>query len=224
LTGHTRPNDWYIIGGHYDAVSEDSQTAAPGAEDNGSGCAGVLEMARIFTANPPDATVLFICYSAEEQELRGSRDHVGDLDASGDLTKVQTMLNLDMIGFTSDDDLDCLLETEPFADFLLDVFEDAALQFTSLSIVTDLAACCSDHKPYLDEGVPALLTIEADWFEYPYYHTTNDLPEHITIAMGREILRMNVAAMAQMIGAPEPPIFSDDFEDGSTAAWSESVP
>jgi len=224
LDGQTRPNDWYIVGGHYDSISQDPQVAAPGAEDNGSGCAGVLEMARIFTANPPDATTLFICYSAEELGLHGSYDHVDGLIASGNLAKVQTMLDLDMLGYTSDADLDCLLETDPFADFLLDIFEDAALQFTSLRIVTNLAACCSDHRPYLDAGVPALLTIENDWSEYPYYHTVNDLPQHLTIAMGREILKMNVAAMAQMIGAPDPPVFADGFESGDTSTWSATVP
>ncbi len=89
-----------------------------------------------------------------------------DLIAAGNLDNVQTMLDLDMIGFTSDADLDCKLETDPFASFLFDVFEDAALQFTTLRLLTDLNACCSDHQPYLEAGVPALLTIEADWFQY----------------------------------------------------------
>jgi Zn-dependent M28 family amino/carboxypeptidase len=224
LVGEKRPDDWYIIGGHYDSRSQDPQVSAPGAEDNGSGCAGVLEMARVFTASPPDATTLFICYSAEELGLLGSLDHVAGLIASGDLAKVQAMLDLDMIGYTSDGDLDCLLETESFAAFLLDVFEDAALEFTSLRIETDTSACCSDHKPYLNAGVPALLTIENDWFEYPFYHTINDLPQHLTIAMGREILKMNVAAMAEMIGAPDLLVFGDTFESGDTSAWSEIFP
>ena len=181
-------------------------------------------MARIFAANPPDATTLFICYSAEELGLLGSYEHVDELIAAGSLSNVQAMLNLDMIGYTSDIDLDCKLETDPFATSLFDVFEDAALQFTSLRIVTDDDACCSDHKPYLQAGVPALLTIENDWFQYPFYHTVNDLPQHLTIDMAREILKMNVAAMAQMIGAPEPPFFTDGFESGNTSLWSETVP
>ena len=224
LTGRTRPEEWYIIGAHYDSISQTPQVAAPGAEDNGSGCAGVLEMARIFAANPPDATTLFICYSAEELGLLGSYDHVDDLIDASTLNNVQSMLDLDMIGFTSDSDLDCKLETDPFASFLFDVFEDAALQFTTLRLLTDLNACCSDHQPYLEAGVPALLTIEADWFQYQWYHTVNDLPEHLTIDMAREILKMNVAAMAQMIGAPDPPFFTDGFESGDTSAWSVAVP
>ena len=224
LTGKVRPDEWYIIGAHYDSISQNPQVAAPGAEDNGSGCAGVLEMARIFTAHPPDATIFFICYSGEELGLLGSKDHVDDLIAAGDLDKIQTMLNLDMIGYTSDADLDCKLETAPFANFLFATFEDAALQFTTLRILTDESPCCSDHDPYLDEEVPALLTIENDWFQYPFYHTVNDLPEHITIAMGREILKMNVAAMAQLAGVPEPPVFTDGFESGDATMWSAIEP
>ena len=121
LVGQERPDDWYIIGGHYDATSEIPLQEAPGAEDNASGCAGVLEMARIFAAHPPEATVLFNCYSGEEQGLFGSNDHVDDLVAAGVLSNVQTMLNLDMIGYTSDGDLDCKLETDPFAEPLLDL-------------------------------------------------------------------------------------------------------
>ena len=51
LAGTTRPDDWYIVGGHYDSIStNDGNATAPGCEDNASGSAAVLEMARIFSA------------------------------------------------------------------------------------------------------------------------------------------------------------------------------
>jgi Zn-dependent M28 family amino/carboxypeptidase len=125
LTGTTRPDDWYIVGGHYDSISEAPLTAAPGAEDNASGCAGVLELARVLTAAPPEGTVLFICYAGEEQGLLGSEDHVADLLASGNASKVQAMLDLDMIAYTADGDLDCLLE-RGLRQFLVDLPADAA--------------------------------------------------------------------------------------------------
>ena len=89
-------------------------------------------MARILTDHPPESTVLFVCYSGEEQYLYGSTAHVDELTASGDLSKVQGMLNMDMIGYTSDSDLDCLLETDPFAQSFLNLFADAAALYTSL--------------------------------------------------------------------------------------------
>lgn len=224
LDGATEPDQWVVVGGHYDSTSQNPSVAAPGAEDNASGCAGVLEMARVFTAHPPRSTVLFICYSGEEQGLHGSDAHVAELSASGDLGKIQAMLNMDMIGYTADADLDCLLETEPFAQSLLDSFIDAAGEYTQLRIVTTLSAWGSDHVPYLDAGVPALLTIENDWSQYPDYHLTTDLPANLTIAMAEEVLKMNVGALAVLAGSEPGWLFSDGFESGGISLWSAVVP
>jgi len=224
LDGALGTHDWYVVGGHYDSTSENPLVAAPGAEDNASGCAGVLEMARIFTSFQPRATVLFICYSGEEQGLYGSEAHVAALSASGDLDKVQAMLDMDMIGYTADTDLDCLLETDPFAQSLLDPYVDAANEYTQLRIVTSLFAWGSDHVPYLDAGIPALLTIENDWSAYPDYHRTTDLPANLTIAMAVEILKMNVGALAVLTGTEPGWIFSDGYESGDTSSWSSVEP
>jgi len=224
LPGTTQADDWYIVGGHYDSTSQAPYTAAPGAEDNASGCAGVLEMARIFTASPPPTTLLFICYSGEEQGLRGSADHAGDLVASGDAGKVRAMLNMDMIGYTGDAELDCLLETDAWAQDLLWPFVAAAAQVTTLVISTSTYAFGSDHVPYLDRDMPALLTIENDWDSYPDYHRTTDLPANITLEMGRQILRMNVAALGEMTGAESGLLFRDAFESGNLSAWSAAQP
>ncbi|MCP3956363.1 MAG: Zn-dependent exopeptidase M28 [bacterium] len=221
LPGSTRPDDWVLVGGHYDATSEAPFTAAPGAEDNASGCAGVLEMARVLTAMPPEATVVFICYSGEEQGLYGSVDHASRLVDQGDDSKVDLMLNMDMIGYTGDADLDCLLETDPPFASILEPFEDAADAYTMLRIVTSLFAFGSDHVPYLDRDMPALLTIENDWDNYPSYHSTTDLPDNLTLEMGTQTLRMNAAVLAHVAGAAvmEVPIFADGFESGDTGAW-----
>ncbi len=219
LPGDLRADDLYIVGGHYDATSEAPQTAAPGAEDNASGCAGVLEMARIFAVNPPAATMLFICYSGEEQGLFGSSDHASGLVAAGLDAQVMAILIMDMVGYTSDADLDCLLETSSANAALVDAFS-AAAGFTDLRIVISFNPFGSDHVPYLNRGMPALLAIENDWDSYPCYHDTCDLPANLTLAMGREILKMNVVAMGQMVGS-ETPIFADGFESGDTSAWSE---
>jgi Zn-dependent M28 family amino/carboxypeptidase len=149
---------------------------------------------------------------------------VAQLYASGDHDKVEAMLDMDMIGYTEDSDLDCLLETESWAEDLAFAFSDAATQYTSLRIEFLWGAWGSDHVPYLETGIPALLTIENDFWSYPFYHTTNDLPEHITIEMGEEILKMNVAAMAEMVGAETIFVFLDDFESGDLSAWSSVVP
>ncbi len=220
LPGTVHAEDLYIVGAHYDATSQAPPVAAPGAEDNASGCAGVLEMARIFAAQPPAATVLFICYSGEEQGLFGSRDHASSLVTAGLDDDVKAVLIMDMVGFTADDDLDCLLETSSANAALAEAFA-AAADFTDLRIVISFNPFGSDHVPYLNRGMPALLAIENDWNIYPCYHRTCDLPANITLAMGREILRMNVAAMGRMSGFG--PIFADGFESGDSSAWTETT-
>jgi len=202
LTGTTRPNDWYIVGGHFDSLP--SSGASPGCEDNGSGTAGVLEMARIFAAHPPEATIIFICYSGEEQGLYGSTAHAAGLVTSGDNAKVHAVLTMDMIGYTGDSDIDCLLEAGSIAQFMIDAYSAAAAQYTTLRIVTSLNPFGSDHVPYLNRNMPALLTIENDWDSYPSYHRSSDTAANITLDMGLQTLRMNVGALAKMIadGAP----------------------
>ncbi len=217
LPGTRLPNDWYVVGGHYDSTSENPSAAAPGAEDNASGCAGVLEMARLFAAHPPDATMIFICFSGEEQGLYGSYDYVDDLTASGDLAKLRGVLIFDMIGYTADAELDCLLETEPVGATWQALFAQAAADFTTLAIVESLSAWGSDHQPFLEANRVALLAIENDWDQYLHYHRTTDLPGQITPQMGLQILRMSAAALVRQVGSTA--IFTDGFESGSAARW-----
>jgi hypothetical protein len=200
LPGRTRPRDQFIVGGHYDSTSDDPLVAAPGAEDNASGCAGVLEMARIFAASPPEATILFICYAGEEQGLIGAAAHLEELLANGEVGRVGAMLNLDMIGFTADADLDCLLQSDPDGQALIDLLVDSAARHTGLRVVTSTVIGGSDHVPYAMFGIPAVLSIEGDSGVYPHYHRTTDTPDHLTPEMAAEILRMNVGALARFTG------------------------
>ena len=221
LPGTIRSDDWYLIGAHYDSTSQNTALAAPGAEDNASGCAAVLEMARIFSHHPPEATMIFLCYSGEEQGLFGGSAHASKLVTNGDNSKVRAVLTMDMIGYTGDADLDCLLESNNSNAALIQQFADAAAQHTTLRIVTSFFPFGSDHVPYLNRGMPALLVIENDWDSYPGYHRTTDLPTNITLAMGRETLRMNVATLAPLVGTGgSNEIFSDGFESGDTGQWS----
>ncbi|MEM6794355.1 MAG: M28 family peptidase [Acidobacteriota bacterium] len=223
--GTTRPDDWYIVGAHYDSISQNPAVAAPGAEDNASGCAGVLELARVVVPRQPEATILFMCYSGEEQGLFGSTDHVAGLVAAGDSSKVQNVLTMDMIGYTGDADLDVLLETDPPFASNLEIFEDAAAEFTTLRTVTSLNAFGSDHVPYLRQNLPALLTIENDWDSYPSYHRTTDFASNVSQEMGGQILRMNAAVLAQQAGVSDSTLISRaSFESGDLTEWDTAFP
>ena len=226
LPGTLRPDEWYVVGGHYDSTSNNPSVAAPGADDNATGCAGTLELARLFAAHPPDATMVFICFSGEEQGLYGSEDYVADLIAAGDLGRVQGAYVLDMIAFTAGLELDCILESEPFAQSWIDHFADAAADFATLGIVIDYNACCSDHEPFLQlpaaQRRPAVLAIEADYPSNPNYHSMNDLPGYLNPLLAEQILRMGGGALLRLAGTTA--VFVDGFESAGTLRWSSTAP
>ena len=89
----------YVMSSHYDSRNSDNADGsadAPGADDNGSGTAAVLEAARVFAQIHPRATLVFATYDAEEQGLFGSAHHATSLKAAG--ADVQGDLNNDIVG------------------------------------------------------------------------------------------------------------------------------
>ncbi len=202
LRGTVRPDELFIVCGHYDSISEQATTLAPGAEDNGSGAAGVLEIARVLAARAPQATVRFIAFSGEEEGLYGSWDYVRRAVSNGESRRIRAVINMDMIGFSRDDDLDVLLETSTVGGDLVDVLAEAAAAVTDLRVVTSFYPFGSDHVPFLDANIPTVLTIENDWDVYRDYHTSRDAIENVRIDMGGQILRMNAAALGQLAGEP----------------------
>jgi hypothetical protein len=220
-TGILYPDEWVIVGGHYDSRQQTMANPAqtPGAEDNASGCAGVVEAARVFTQFPPLRTMVFACFAGEEQGLYGGSAYVQSLLDSGDLAKVDLAVIMDMIGYSGDADLDVLLETSASLSAVFTPFTAAAANYApELRVLIDTSACCSDHMPFIYRGVPSLLTIENDYspsmaFGYQHYHKTTDLPGNITRAqeMGGGILKMNIAVLAEAAGF-ETPILRDGFE------------
>ena len=91
LKGKT--DETIVLGGHYDSVS-----AGPGAGDNASGIATLIELARVAGAGaPPQHTLVFIAFDAEELGMLGSRAYVDSL-SDAQLAKLRGMLNFDMLG------------------------------------------------------------------------------------------------------------------------------
>lgn len=99
LQGTQQGAGFIVIGAHYDSINTDFSDAvgfAPGANDNGSGVAGIIEMARIMSQRQFRSSIIFVLFSAEEVNRRGSRNFVAwvkqnNLDIAG-------MINIDTIG------------------------------------------------------------------------------------------------------------------------------
>lgn len=191
-------SDIYIVCGHYDSISERPSESAPGAEDNATGAAGVVELARIFSGAPRSSTLIFVTFSGEEQGLVGSKAFVRGLD-SATRSRIKAVLNMDMIGYSKDDSEDVLLESSSRYKNLVDQYAAAARLVSGLKYYTSYNPYGSDHMPFIDNNIPAILTIDNDWGDYPSYHRSSDTIDKVSRDMGAAILRMNAAALAGML-------------------------
>ncbi|MEM7481766.1 MAG: M28 family peptidase [Acidobacteriota bacterium] len=225
LPGTVRPDDWWIVGGHYDARTSfitDSATTAPGAEDNASGCSGVVELARVFSQYPTEETVFFACYAGEEQGLHGSASHALSLVNGGHASKIQGMLNMDMISWSNDAQMDIILGYRPVSLGLAQQVEDLAGIYTGLTVFTTSATCCSDHVPYIDRNMPAVAIYSNDWGAYPHYHEATDTADNLNPTQAVEVMKVYSALLAIEAGASTTVIFDDGFESGDVTRWSSS--
>jgi Zn-dependent M28 family amino/carboxypeptidase len=105
LRGSTYPNRVYLISGHYDSRVTDVMNAtafAPGADDDASGVAVSMELARVLATRRPEATIILAAVAAEEQGLYGSTHLAQQLQDSG--ADVQGMFTNDIVGSSTADD------------------------------------------------------------------------------------------------------------------------
>ncbi|MDX2177498.1 MAG: M28 family peptidase [Candidatus Sumerlaeia bacterium] len=197
IVGSTRPDEFLVVGAHYDSLP--SGSTAPGAEDNGSGTAAVVELAKVFAAMPqPQRSIEFVHFGVEEQGLVGSTRYASAIQSAGRAPNLIGALTMDMVGYSSDAQLDVLLETNATGSALGDVQEAAAEEFTSLVVFRSLNPFGSDHVPFIQRGMKATLAIENEWDTYPGYHNTGDTLARITPAQAAEVVRMQAAALAML--------------------------
>ena len=105
LRGSKEPGRTYVISGHYDSRVTDVMNRvddAPGADDDASGVAVSMELARVMATREPDATIVFMAVAGEEQNLYGSTHAATLFKAAG--TDIQGMLNNDIVGSSTADD------------------------------------------------------------------------------------------------------------------------
>ena len=199
-TGETYPGDIVIICAHYDSTSPSAsrQTLAPGADDNASGTAAVLEAARVLAAFPVDFTVRFIAFSAEEWGLYGSRAYAAAARQAGE--SIVGVINLDMIAYANAMPEDLQVIVNPASGWLADRFLVSAANYGVLGATKtiDASFVYSDHAPFWDSGYPALLAIEDDPLTNPYYHKTTDTLDKINLDFFTSATRASVGLLAEL--------------------------
>lgn len=204
-----------IVVAHLDSVNHPGgpNSNAPGADDNASGSAGVLTLAQAMAGAQYDHDLMFILFGGEEQGLHGSTQFVAAM-SDVDKTRTKAVLNMDMIGHINTASPTVLLEGAPLSQSMIDGLAASAGQFTTLSVQSSLNPFASDHVPFIDAGVPAVLTIEGADSANDAIHTANDTLDRVDPTFAMEILRMNagfLAEVAEIQGATQPD--SDPAED-----------
>lgn len=189
--------DVYIVGAHLDSINFEG-SEAPGADDNASGSACVLAIARAFRGKATKATIRFMFYGGEEEDLLGSTSYVKGLSAA-ERARIKGALVLDMTAFHRGA-AGLMLEGRAMSSGLADAVASAAAKYTALKVERTLEAWGSDHVPFLDEGIPALLTFELDYPENGNQHSGRDTMAIVDVEQAAAIARADVAALGSLVG------------------------
>jgi Zn-dependent M28 family amino/carboxypeptidase len=190
----------YVVA-HLDSINEAGgiNAPAPGADDNASGAAGVLEIARVLAAAIIRHDLRLVMFGGEEQGLHGSRVHVADL-TDVDRSRIIMVVNMDMIGRLNTAAPSVLLEGATVSQPVIDALAQAAHETSDLQVFVSLDPFASDHVSFIDAGLPAVLTIEGEDQLNIDEHTPRDTLAGLDISVAVSILRMNTAAVAAMLG------------------------
>ena len=207
-----------IVTAHLDSINlaGGPAAAAPGADDNGSGSAGVLELGRLLTTRLWKNDIRLILFGGEEEGLFGSKQYVATLPPA-ERARVRAVLNMDMIATKNSAVPTVLLEGAQVSADQISALATAAATYTGLKVETSLNPFASDHVPFINTGMPAVLTIEGADSANGHIHSANDTLDFIDYALAAEILRMNIAALA---GWLEPTVVARRPRPaGSVVSW-----
>lgn len=216
LHGRNQPAEILVIGAHYDTVLH-----SPGANDNGSGVAALLELARLLRHRQPGRTIRLVAFANEESPFyftkeMGSHQYAARCKARGE--KIIGMLALETMGYYADTP-GSQRYPWPFGLFYPNRADFIAMvgNLPSRALVRHVTAGFrqhakfpaeglaapgfvygigwSDHWSFWEQGYPALMVTDTAFFRSPYYHTPQDSPEKLDY----ERLARVVAGLGQVV-------------------------
>ncbi|WP_420645573.1 M28 family metallopeptidase [Candidatus Leptofilum sp.] len=214
LPGRSPSNDIIVVMAHYDNRAPeptDGETYAPGANDNGSGIALLLESARLLTAYEWNQTIVFLAAAAEEQGTFGSRHFVQTAFLDG--MNVIAAINYDAIGGRSGIPQYARLfapnlRESPSGELARYYEYIAGLYVPTFPVqvidALDREGRWGDHREFVNAGMPGIRVIES--VEDPdMVNSRLDIWERIDYNYLEKIVQMNIAVVANLAGAPPTP-------------------
>ncbi len=193
VRGTSRPEEFVLIAAHYDHLSPVDGRAYPGANDNASGVAMLLELARHYAAAPPERSVIFVAFDGEEDGRLGSRAFVKALGEKR-LARINAAVNLDTVGRI--DGQGPLILGAASSDKWPHILRGASF-VTGLPhrlVKEDLDS--SDQVSFIEAGVPAIQLFGGP---DPDYHKPTDTPDKLdyrAMARAAELVRETVDYLA----------------------------
>jgi len=188
--GASPSSDAILTVAHMDSVGYNNA----GADDNASGTAGLLEMARVLAEYKTDAELVFLAANGEETDIAGSTAYAAKLKEMGLAGRIKWAINMDMIAWNKDG----VVELETNQEFK-DYAEFAGLMaktYTNLTPHIAMPAWGSDHVPFLEAGIPTYLSIEHWENHNPCYHKACDTMDKIAVDYAVNIVKLNLAVIA----------------------------
>jgi hypothetical protein len=194
LKGTVDPTLVYVVSSHYDSVA-----VGPGADDDSSGTAALLEVARALAGHPLPATVVLASFTGEEAGLLGSREFVRR--AVQDKVKIVGALNNDMIGWANDNRLDNTIRYSNPG--IRDVQHGAAIEFTNLITYDALYYKSTDAAAYYEAYGDIVGGIGSyPVLGNPHYHQPHDLLETINHQLVAEVAKTTAATIMLLASSP----------------------
>jgi hypothetical protein len=223
LTGTLYPEEYVVVGAHYDSYSNSG--GAPGADDNASGTAGVLEIARIMSQYSFDRTLIFCAFSGEEYGLYGSEAYASRCAQEG--MDIHGYFNLDMIGYLQNGsyihtDLIYPSSAQELADFYTDI---CGIYLPDFPVEPGmLQGGDSDHTSFNNNGFMGIFPFEDSQNYSPYIHTSNDKvgPSYNNAAQARVFVQASLASAASLANRITPPrnLKALGFDNLVKLSWS----
>lgn len=216
LKGTVNPELVYVVSSHYDSVA-----VGPGADDDTSGTAALLETARILAGHPMPATIVFASFTGEEAGLLGSREFVRQ--AVANKMKIVGALNNDMIGWANDHRLDNTIRYSNPG--IRDIQHGAAIQFSNLITYDALYYKSTDAAAYYEAYGDIVGGIGSyPVLGNPHYHQSHDLLEGINHQLIAEVAKTTAATLMLLASSPSrlANVQASTSAAGANASWTPS--
>ena len=204
LPGIYEPQVYNIVGGHHDSYSSGNPMVfAPGADDNASGTAAVLEIARVVKTHnyQPESTIKFITFAAEEYGLWGSKDYAEKALNLG--MNIKIMINHDMISHTNYPANQSQVDINRYSgyDYIRDLAFYCIENYSVLSPRNgSLNSSGSDSHSFWERGFPSVYFEETNFS--PFYHSPADTIGNYSMDYCAEVIKASCATLLLNIAMP----------------------